>query len=117
MKKRWLGWLTLFTIVIALAVLLTHRKPRVVTGLCLTANGTPCVASIRVCSSAAKGLPCLPLATIYSDDQRLMPKTQPFSSDAQGNYEWFAEPGFYIEQLTVETTTSHHTFTRTVQVP
>lgn len=67
-------------------------------------------ASVRVCTAAATGVPCSPLALIYSDSALTVAKTNPFASDANGNYEYYCSPGYLKEQVTVGGTT----FTRTV---
>ena len=51
------------------------------TGLMAGSNAT-----ITVCTAAGAGIPCTPLATIYSDLALTVPKANPFQADANGNY-------------------------------
>lgn len=58
-------------------------------------------ASIRICTAAAAGVPCSPLASIYSDAGLTVPKANPFTADSQGNYTYYAAPGYFKEQVNV----------------
>lgn len=49
-------------------------------------------ATIRVCVEPATGTPCTPLASIFSDAALSNPLANPFSSDANGNFAFFANP-------------------------
>lgn len=55
---------------------------------------------IRICSAqpiANVATPCQPLANVYSDQALTQPKTQPFYTDTNGNYDfWVASPASYI---------------------
>ncbi|HXZ20107.1 MAG TPA: carboxypeptidase-like regulatory domain-containing protein, partial [Candidatus Acidoferrales bacterium] len=65
-------------------------------------------ASITVCTSGATGSPCSPLANVYLDLGLTQPLTNPFTSDGQGNYYFYAAPGRYLIQISgagVSTTT------------
>ncbi len=56
-------------------------------------------ASVRVCTEAATGTPCSPLATIYSDKALTTPIAGSIvTADTRGNYGYFATPGCYVEQ-------------------
>jgi hypothetical protein len=68
--------------------------------------------TVRVCTAAATGTPCSPSASIYSDTALSIAKANPFATDSVGNYDWYAAPGFYREQVTVGATT----YTRSVLV-
>lgn len=57
----------------------------------LQSGGFP-FATIRVCTEPALGTPCSPLALIYSDPALTNPLSNPFTSDANGNYTFFATP-------------------------
>lgn len=57
-------------------------------------------ASVRVCTSAASGTPCSPLASIYTGSTLAVPKANPLTADTLGYYYWFAAPGCYKEQTT-----------------
>jgi hypothetical protein len=58
----------------------------------LTSGGFP-YATIRVCTEPASGTPCTPLATnIYSDPGGTQPLSNPFTSDVNGNFNFFGNP-------------------------
>ena len=60
------------------------------------AQGRPMAgASVRVCTSAATGQPCSPLALIYSDPGLTQALANPTSTDGLGNYNFYAAPGRY----------------------
>jgi hypothetical protein len=60
------------------------------------AQGRPMAgASVRVCTSAATGQPCSPLASIYSDAALTQALANPLSADGLGNYNFYAAPGRY----------------------
>src|ERR1700676_847873 len=52
-------------------------------------------ATVRVCTSAATGQPCAPLALIYSDPAMTQALANPTSTDGLGNYTFYAAPGRY----------------------
>ena len=62
-------------------------------------------AQVRVCTSAGSGTPCTPLATIYSDRGMTTQKSNPFSTDSKGNYNFYAPPGRYFVQIITGTST------------
>src|SRR5580658_597673 len=60
------------------------------------AQGRPMAgATVRVCTSAATGQPCSPLALIYSDPALTQALANPTSTDGLGNYTFYAAPGRY----------------------
>jgi hypothetical protein len=60
------------------------------------AQGRPMAgATVRVCTAAATGQPCAPLALIYSDAALTQALANPISSDGLGNYTFYAAPGRY----------------------
>ncbi len=60
------------------------------------AQGRPMAgATVRVCTSAATGQPCAPLALIYSDAGLTQALANPTSTDGMGNYTFYAAPGRY----------------------
>ncbi len=60
------------------------------------AQGRPMAgATVRVCTSAATGQPCTPLALIYSDEGLTQALANPIASDGLGNYTFYAAPGRY----------------------
>lgn len=69
--------------------------------------------SVRVCTATATGTPCSPLANIYSDaalTSQIVGSV--VTSDLSGNYNYYAAPGMYKEQLAA----GAGTFTRTVTI-
>ena len=64
------------------------------------AQGRPMAgASVRVCTSAATGQPCTPLAQIYSDSAQTQALANPTSTDGLGNYNFYATPGRYMIEI------------------
>src|SRR5580700_10404713 len=60
------------------------------------AQGHPMAgATVRVCTSAATGQPCSPLALIYSDPGLTQALSNPIATDGLGNYNFYAAPGRY----------------------
>src|SRR5579863_5066549 len=60
------------------------------------AQGRPMAgATVRVCTSAATGQPCTPLANIYSDPALTQALANPTATDGLGNYTFYAAPGRY----------------------
>lgn len=51
--------------------------------------------TITVCTSAGTGVPCTPLATIYTDSTLTTQAQNPFQTDALGNFSFWAPPGIY----------------------
>jgi hypothetical protein len=54
---------------------------------------------VRVCTSAATGQPCTPLAQIYSDSALTQALANPTSTDGLGNYNFYAAPGRYMIEI------------------
>ncbi len=75
-----------------------------------TAAATNC--TLRVGLPAAAGIPLSPTTTVYTDSTLTVAKTQPFNTDSNGNYEWYAAPGYYKEQVSC----GGATFTRAVLI-
>lgn len=59
-------------------------------------------ASIRVCTGG--GTPCSPLASIYSESTLSSAQSNPFGSDTNGNFSFYAAPGYYYVDVTVNGT-------------
>src|SRR5437762_1229535 len=57
-------------------------------------------ATVTVCTSAGTGIPCTPLATVYSDIALTVPLTNPLTADSNGYYSFFAPAGTYIVTIT-----------------
>lgn len=56
-------------------------------------------AGVRVCPDSSTGTPCSPTASIFSDKEMLVVKTNPFNADVNGNYSFFILPGYYKVQV------------------
>jgi hypothetical protein len=99
-NSRW-SWIAAWgAIAIALCLLLCagnlfaqgSRKDDIV----FNAQGRPMAgATVRICTSAATGQPCTPLALIYSDPGLTQALANPISTDGLGNYTLYAAPGRY----------------------
>src|SRR5512147_460954 len=61
--------------------------------------GVPTQGTVRICTSSAIGSDglCTALATIYSDMEMTVPKSNPFVSDANGNFSFYQVGTFYIQ--------------------
>jgi hypothetical protein len=57
-------------------------------------------ATVRICQPTATGIPCLPLATIYTDATLTVSAPNPFQADGIGNYHFYAPAGRYTIQIT-----------------
>src|SRR5271155_4161724 len=56
-------------------------------------------APVTVCQATATGIPCAPLATIYTDATMTVPGPNPFQADGIGNYHFYAPAGRYVLQI------------------
>jgi hypothetical protein len=64
------------------------------------AQGRPMAgATVRICTSAATGQPCSPLALIYSDPGLTQALANPTTADGMGNYTFYAAPGRYLVEI------------------
>jgi pectate lyase-like protein len=64
------------------------------------ATGRPIAgATVTVCSASATGIPCTPLATLYTDATLSVPSANPIQADGLGNYHFYATPGRYVVQI------------------
>jgi hypothetical protein len=59
-------------------------------------------ATITVCAASASGIPCSPalVNTIFKDAALTQPLSNPFTTDANGNYQFAAAPGIYTVTVT-----------------
>ncbi len=57
-------------------------------------------ATVTVCTSSGTGIPCTPLATIYSNVALTTPLTNPLTADSNGYYSFYATPGRYVVTVT-----------------
>jgi hypothetical protein len=66
----------------------------------LNGRGQPLAgATIRVCTAAATGQPCTPLASIFSDQALTQALVNPTTTDGLGNYSFYAAPGRYMIEI------------------
>src|SRR5882672_3218063 len=56
-------------------------------------------AIIRVCTGG--GVPCTPLASLFNDAGLTLVKSNPTSTDVNGNFSFWAAPGPYTVTITV----------------
>jgi hypothetical protein len=56
-------------------------------------------AQVRVCAPTATGTPCNSLASIYSDVALTQVLANPLTADQNGNFDFYAAPGFYMIQI------------------
>ena len=64
------------------------------------AQGRPLAgATVRICTSAATGQPCSPLANLYSDAGLTQALANPLATDGLGNYTFYAAPGRYEVEI------------------
>ncbi len=71
------------------------------------AQGRPMAgATVRVCTAAATGQPCSPLALIYSDPGLTQALANPTTTDGLGNYTFYAAPGRYEVEISGPTITT-----------
>lgn len=63
-------------------------------------------ADVYICSPTATGVPCAPLAAIYTDYTKSSPLIQPVVSDGSGNFTFGCDPGVYQVQVIVQSFTS-----------
>lgn len=56
-------------------------------------------AAVRVCTAAATGQPCAPLANIYSDAALTQALANPTTTDGMENYSFYAAPGRYMIEI------------------
>ena len=66
----------------------------------INAQGRPLAgATVRICTAAATGQPCTPLANIYSNQTLTQALANPLSTDGLGNYFFYAAPGRYTIEI------------------
>lgn len=102
MKKLWLPLLFLLTFLGMNSS--AYAQNYVVNDIAIGPTGQPLGgATITVCQPTAVGLPCNTLATIYSDAAGT-PKSNPFTTDGNGNITFAVAPGNYIYTITKQDT-------------
>lgn len=102
MKKLWLALLFLMTLLGMNSS--AYAQNYVQNDIAIGPTGQPLGgATITVCQPTAVGLPCNTLATIYSDAAGT-PKSNPFTTDGNGNITFAVAPGNYIYTITKQDT-------------
>jgi hypothetical protein len=66
-------------------------------------------ATVRVCTGG--GIPCTPLASIFNDAGLSSTKSNPTSTDINGNFSFWAAPGPYTVGITVGGVTTNYEYT------
>ncbi len=56
-------------------------------------------ATVRICQAGATGTPCMPLATIYTNQTLTTTASNPLTSDSSGNFTFGCASGFYQVQI------------------
>jgi len=94
------AYLILLCALIASAPSAAHAQGSRKDDIAFGAAGKPLAgATVTVCSAGATGVPCSPLATLYTDDTLTTPSTNPLQADGLGNYHFYAAPGRYVVQI------------------
>jgi hypothetical protein len=97
MKKTTVAATLAFACLAAAAGAQGSRKDDIVFG----PSGHPIAgATVRICQPTATGIPCMPLATIYTDATLTVSAPNPFQADGIGNYHFYAPAGRYTIQIT-----------------
>jgi hypothetical protein len=98
--KNFIAILSFVAVLIATSAGTTHAQGSRKDDIVFNAQGRPMAgATVRVCTSAASGQPCTPLAMIYSDVALTQALANPLSTDGMGNYSFYAAPGRYMIEL------------------
>ena len=96
LMKHVVGIAALVGILMALCCVNARAQGSRKDDIVFNAQGHPMAgASVRVCTSAATGQPCTPLALIYSDPGLTQALANPTATDGLGNYTFYAAPGRY----------------------
>lgn len=92
----------IFMVVLSMAALVCWADPASAQGsrkddIVFGPSGHPIAgATVTVCQPTATGVPCTPLATIYTDATMTVPAPNPFQADGIGNYHFYAPAGRYL---------------------
>ena len=95
----------IFMVVLSMAALVCWADPASAQGsrkddIVFGPSGHPIAgATVTVCQPTATGVPCTPLATIYTDATMTVPGPNPFQADGIGNYHFYAPAGRYVVQV------------------
>ena len=65
-------------------------------------------ATVRVCPVSGSGLPCSPLASLFSDSALTQALPNPYTTDQYGNYSFYLTAGFYIVQVGATPTVTYN---------
>ena len=98
--KYFVGFLPFVMILIAASAGTARAQGSRKDDVVFNAQGRPMAgATVRVCTSAATGQPCTPLALIYSDAALTQALANPLPADGLGNYNFYATPGRYMIEI------------------
>jgi hypothetical protein len=112
--------LTILTLVMTLATALAAQTAMCAPGQSIFNTGpnnnnalrAAPLSSITICNTF--GVPCgspTPTSQLWADAAETQPLTNPFTADANGNYQWCSTTGVYFEQVTYLATTFVRTIT------
>ena len=98
--RKYLFWFAAIAILCALGGWIARAQGSRKDNVVFNAQGRPMAgATVRVCTSAATGQPCSPLALIYSDAALTQALANPTTTDGLGNYTFYAAPGRYEVEI------------------
>jgi hypothetical protein len=106
--KRLLIGAGILVLLTASTVITNAQAGAVISGQVVNLQGVPQpYATVRICTQTASGIPCTPLASIFSDPGLTVPLSNPFSVNQYGFYSVFVgmNTSFYQVQTTYGSTT------------
>ena len=105
---RWIQWIVCPILALAFPLAVRSQASVVISGQVVNLQGVPQpFATVRICPQTASGIPCTPLASIYSDPGLTTPITNPTAANQYGFFSVFVGTGtsLYQVQTTYGTTT------------
>ena len=106
--KQWLTNAVILVLLAISSVIADAQAGAVISGQVVSLQGLPQpYAKVRICPQTASGIPCTPLASIFSDPGLTVPTSNPVSANQYGFYSIFvgSNTSFYQVQTTYGTTT------------
>ena len=105
---RWIQWIVCPILALAFPLAVRSQASVVISGQVVNLQGVPQpFATVRICPQTASGIPCTPLASIYSDPGLTTPIANPTAANQYGFFSVFVGTGtsLYQVQTTYGTTT------------
>jgi hypothetical protein len=105
---RWIQWIVCPILALTFPPAVRSQSSVVISGQVVNLQGVPQpFATVRICPQTASGIPCTPLALIYSDPGLTTPIANPTAANQYGFFSVFVGTGtsFYQVQTTFGTTT------------